>query len=74
MKHVVHKATRKQLAGACLVLAYKFNQALRPTRLGQLMQVIKTLDRKDHLTPYDIFAAEFKVFVLIDFGMQVRNL
>lgn len=68
---VVHKATRKQLAGACLVLAYKFNQALRSHQLCHLVHALQTLDRKDHLRPRDIFAMEFKVFATIGFNLQV---
>lgn len=69
---VVNKTIRKQLAAACLVLAYKFNQALRGNQLPHLVHAVQSLDRKDHLRPHDIFALEFKVFASIGFNLQVK--
>jgi len=69
--HHVQKANRKLLAGACLVLAFKFNQHGDRALLRRLAACIRKLDRKDQLNLDDIHDAELKVFVWLEFGLHL---
>ena len=66
-KNLVHKGNRKQLAGTCLVLAYKFNEPESIEHddardsLKTLASLIRKLDRKDPLDFEDITAGELEV-------------
>ena len=68
---LVHKGIRKQLAAACLLLAYKFNQDLDDDKLSRLIDAVQTLDRKDNLKAHDIFSVEFQVFAALGFDLQI---
>lgn len=71
--HVI-KSNRKLFGGACLVLAYKFNQdsgESDETVLPQLARCIQKLDRKDRLNLAALQEAEVKVFVFLEFGLSV---
>merc|ERR1712007_1685 len=69
--HVV-KSNRKLFGGACLVLAYKFNQdGGDVSTLQQLAKCIQKLDRKDRLDLTALQEAEVKVFVFLEFGLFV---
>lgn len=69
----VRKSNRKLLAGACLVLAFKFNQHGDRSSLQQLACCIRKLDRKDQLNLDDLQDAELKVFVWLKFSLLSRD-
>merc|ERR1712137_1443108 len=69
--HII-KSNRKLFGGACLVLAYKFNQdGCDVNGLQQLARCIQNLDRKDRLNLAALQAAEVRVFVFLEFGLVV---
>jgi hypothetical protein len=76
-KNLVHKGNRKQLAGTCLVLAYKFNEPESIEHddardsLKTLASLIRKLDRKDPLDFEDITAGELEVFAELDFTLHL---
>merc|ERR1712137_1443700 len=66
------KSNRKLFGGACLVLAYKFNQDdCNVDVLQQLARCIQNLDRKDQLHSAALQEAEVKVLVFLEFGLVV---
>ncbi|KAF8819293.1 cyclin dependent kinase binding protein [Cardiosporidium cionae] len=72
MKRIVHKLNRKLCAVACLVLSYKFNQDFESGILKELAACFPRLDRQEHLGLSEIYQAEFQVFMLLDFSLQVQ--
>lgn len=66
----VRKGNRKLLAGACLILAFKFNQRGDRASLRQLEKCIRKLDRKDQLNSAALRDAELCVFVWLKFGLH----
>lgn len=62
-KDCVRKASPKLLAGACLVLAFKFHQRGDREKIRRLAAEIRKMDRKDRLQWEDLHEAELKVFV-----------
>ncbi|CAJ1342276.1 unnamed protein product [Effrenium voratum] len=71
LKDYVRKASRKLLAGACLVLAYKFHQRGDRDKIRKLAAEIRKMDRKDRLQWEDLHEAELKVFVWLEFSLHV---
>eukprot|EP00927_Polykrikos_kofoidii_P042482 TRINITY_DN36452_c0_g1_i1.p1 TRINITY_DN36452_c0_g1~~TRINITY_DN36452_c0_g1_i1.p1 ORF type:complete len:495 (+),score=81.72 TRINITY_DN36452_c0_g1_i1:176-1660(+) len=71
LKDRVRKGNRKLLAGACLVLAFKFNQHGEKTTLKKLAAAIRRLDRKDQLNLDALHDAELEAFVWLEFGLHV---
>jgi len=71
LKDYVRKASRKLLAGACLVLAYKFHQRGDREKIRKLAGEIRKMDRKDRLQWEDLHEAELKVFVWLEFSLHV---
>eukprot|EP00421_Protoceratium_reticulatum_P009164 CAMPEP_0168357632 /NCGR_PEP_ID=MMETSP0228-20121227/692_1 /TAXON_ID=133427 /ORGANISM="Protoceratium reticulatum, Strain CCCM 535 (=CCMP 1889)" /LENGTH=422 /DNA_ID=CAMNT_0008370167 /DNA_START=83 /DNA_END=1347 /DNA_ORIENTATION=- len=69
----VRKWNRKVLAGACLVLAFKFNQHGDRATLRQLAACIRKLDRKDQLNLTALHDAELKAFVWLEFSLHVSR-
>jgi len=68
--HII-KSNRKLFGGACLVLAYKFNQdGCDVNGLQQLARCIQNLDRKDRLNLAALQEAEVKVLVFLEFGLN----
>jgi len=74
----VRKGNRKLLAGACLVLAFKFNESAEDSTnrqalplLEQLAGCIRKLDRKDQLNSTALRDAELQVFVWLEFGLHL---
>jgi len=67
----VRKHNRKLLAGACLVLAFKFNQHGDRALVKQLAACIRKLDRSDQLNLAALHDAELKVFLCLEFSLQV---
>jgi len=68
---VVRKHNRKILAGACLVLAFKFNQDPDRSSVRRLATCIRKLDRKDQLDLATLNDAELKVFVWLKFYLHI---
>lgn len=68
----VLKVNRKLLAGACLVLAFKFHQQGDRAILKRLVSSIRALDRKDRLNIEDVHDAELHVFVWLKFGLHLH--
>jgi len=68
---VVRKHNRKLLAGACLVLAFKFNQEADRSSVRRLATCIRKLDRKDQLNSAALNDAELKVFVWLKFYLHI---
>eukprot|EP00921_Rhytidocystis_pertsovi_P008941 GHVQ01014493.1.p1 GENE.GHVQ01014493.1~~GHVQ01014493.1.p1 ORF type:complete len:420 (-),score=29.56 GHVQ01014493.1:2136-3395(-) len=71
LQRVVEKSNRKLFCFACVLLAYKFNQPCQPNILKSLIQALQKLDRKENLSSSEMFAAEFQVFMLLGFSLQV---
>lgn len=71
LKDCVRKASRKLLAGACLVLAFKFHQRGDREKIRRLAAEIRKMDRKDRLQWEDLHEAELKVFVWLEFSLHV---
>lgn len=71
-KMVVEKTNRKLYGFACLLLAYKFNQATHAGVLKELVQALQKLDKKENLSSRDMFVAEFHVFMLLGFSLQLK--
>jgi len=69
----VRKGNRKLLAGACLVLAFKFNQHDQRAVMRDLACCIRKLDRKDQLDLEALRDAELQVFVWLQFGLHLRR-
>jgi len=67
----VRKGNRKLLVGACLVLAFKFNQHGDRALLRRLAGCIRGLDRKDQLNLDALQGAELQVFVWLQFGLHL---
>jgi len=70
---VVRKHNRKLLAGACLVLAFKFNQETDRSSVRRLATCIRKLDRKDQLNLAALNDAELKVFVWLKFSLHIAE-
>jgi len=70
---VVRKHNRKLLAGACLVLAFKFNQETDRSSVRRLATCIRKLDRKDQLNLAALNDAELKVFVWLKFYLHINQ-
>eukprot|EP00455_Lapot_gusevi_P057424 TRINITY_DN9787_c0_g2_i1.p1 TRINITY_DN9787_c0_g2~~TRINITY_DN9787_c0_g2_i1.p1 ORF type:complete len:548 (-),score=52.56 TRINITY_DN9787_c0_g2_i1:79-1722(-) len=72
LKNLVVKANRRVVAGSCLVLAFKCNEANTPgfTSLPQLFQSIE-----EHLgiKKSDIVASEFAVLAALEFTLEVPH-
>jgi len=68
---VVRKHNRKLLAGACLVLAFKFHQETDQSSVKRLATCIRKLDRKDQLNLAALNDAELKVFVWLKFYLHI---
>lgn len=73
LMNCVRKASRKLLAGACLVLAFKFHQRGDSKLMRRLAAEIRKMDRKDRLQWEDLHEAELKVFVLLEFNLHVKK-
>uniref|UniRef100_A0A0G4HMW8 Cyclin N-terminal domain-containing protein n=1 Tax=Chromera velia CCMP2878 TaxID=1169474 RepID=A0A0G4HMW8_9ALVE len=73
LKKCVTKTNRKLLAGACLFLSYKFNQAPKdfPFALQHISEALQSQDVTEDLSPSDLAAAEFRVYALLDFSLQL---
>jgi hypothetical protein len=77
LKDRVRKANRKLIAGACLILAYKFHQEepgeeeSNLSIVKDLAAAIKKLDRSDRLDISSLMAAEFMAFVWLEFGLHL---
>ncbi|CAK0841920.1 unnamed protein product [Prorocentrum cordatum] len=78
----VRKANRKLLAGASLILAFKFNQPSWGSRdketseaalLKKLADRIRKLDRKDQLDQAALRNAEVRVFVWLEFSLHLQR-
>eukprot|EP00929_Paragymnodinium_shiwhaense_P079865 TRINITY_DN41632_c0_g1_i1.p1 TRINITY_DN41632_c0_g1~~TRINITY_DN41632_c0_g1_i1.p1 ORF type:complete len:534 (-),score=88.78 TRINITY_DN41632_c0_g1_i1:72-1631(-) len=69
----VRKVNRKLLAGACLTLAFKFNQHGERSVLRRLASEIRKLDRKDQLNMDALHEAEVQVFIWLEFGLHLRQ-
>eukprot|EP00747_Dinoflagellata_sp_TGD_P097981 gnl/TRDRNA2_/TRDRNA2_167307_c1_seq4.p1 gnl/TRDRNA2_/TRDRNA2_167307_c1~~gnl/TRDRNA2_/TRDRNA2_167307_c1_seq4.p1 ORF type:complete len:231 (+),score=54.20 gnl/TRDRNA2_/TRDRNA2_167307_c1_seq4:98-790(+) len=69
----VRKENRKLLAGACLVLAFKFNQHGEQHVIHELAANIRGLDRKDRLDFTSLFDAEIQVFVWLEFSLSLQK-
>lgn len=67
----VRKGNRKLLAGACLVLAYKFHQS--GPKMQELAACIRKLDRHDQLNLPTLQAAEMDVFIWLKFGLHLSR-
>lgn len=71
----VRKANRKLLAGACLVLAWKFHQQVdqrdRDDLFMRLAACIRRLDRKDQLSLSALQDAQLQVFVWLEFSLHI---
>ena len=68
----VQKSSRKLLAGACLVLAFKFHEHGQRGVVHRLGSAIKALDRKDQLNLEALHDAELQVFVWLKFGLHLH--
>ncbi|EPR59766.1 cyclin dependent kinase binding protein [Toxoplasma gondii GT1] len=67
----VDKSVRKLFAGACLLLAFKFNQNGEPKLVQRLCSLLKHLDRQRGLPAHALCQAEFTVFGLLGFSLQL---
>ncbi|KEP60311.1 UNVERIFIED_CONTAM: cyclin dependent kinase binding protein [Hammondia hammondi] len=67
----VDKSVRKLYAGACLLLAFKFNQNGEPKLVQRLCSLLKHLDRQRGLPAHALCQAEFTVFGLLGFSLQL---
>ncbi|PFH32066.1 hypothetical protein BESB_020070 [Besnoitia besnoiti] len=67
----VDKSMRKLYAGACLILAFKFNQNGEPNVVQRLCGLLTHGDRQRGLASQSLSQAEFTVFGLLGFSLQL---
>lgn len=88
IKGRVDKKNRKQIAGTCLVLAYKYYNESDDTEdhtivdsegpsketreLHELLSHIRNMDKKDRLDPADVLVKEFSVFAWLEFWVKLE--
>lgn len=75
-KGVIQKENRKLAAGVCLLLAFKFNEAIVVTgdrRKVRLRALFDTMERTLGVKKAEIQQAEFGLWVSLDFTLDVKR-